>query len=434
MGLVGDVVSGLIIDNFAGGGGASLGIEWALGRSPDIAVNHNPEAVAMHAANHPATRHLCGNVWDVKPREVCAGRPVDLAWFSPDCTYHSKARGAKPFRDRNTARRRRGLAHVVVRWAREVKPRVICLENVEEFQKWGPLDDDGQPIQEKSGLSFRQWLGYLKAQGYAVEMRELRACDYGAPTTRKRLFVIARCDWQPIVWPRHTHGPGLLPPVSAAECIDWSIVAPSIFGRERPLVLPTLRRVARGLRRFVLDDPAPFIVGDIAGTMIHLGNGERVGQSPRIYDVREPLRTIVAGGVKQVVVYAFMAKHYGGNYSGPGVNVRGPFSTITTIDHHALVTANDFGSRSHDVMALLAECGERTEGYERIGDIGMRRLVPRELFRGQGFPDTYVIDPMVGTRKLSATAQVQMVGNSVPPHVAAALVRANCVAAMSRAA
>jgi DNA (cytosine-5)-methyltransferase 1 len=425
---------GLIVDNFAGGGGASLGIEWALGRSPDIAVNHNPQAVAMHAANHPATRHLCGDVWDVKPRQVCAGRTVDLAWFSPDCTFHSKARGGKPFRDRNKARRRRGLAHVVISWAREVSPTVIALENVEEFKNWGPLDEDGNPIPEKAGLSFRQWLGYLRAAGYAFEMRELRACDYGAPTTRKRLFLVARCDGLPIVWPEATHGPCRRPFVSAAECIDWSIPAPSIFGRPKPLVEASLRRVARGVRRFILDEPKPFIVGDVAGTMIHLGNGERAGQSPRVYDVREPMRTIVAGGVKLTVVYAFLAKHYGGNYNGAGIDARSPFSTITTIDHHALVTASNTGDRSAEVADLLRRFSESDVGAKRIADLGMRRLVPRELFRGQGFPDSYVIAPLVDGKPLSATAQVGMVGNSVSPHVAAAIVAANCARSQAVAA
>jgi DNA (cytosine-5)-methyltransferase 1 len=186
----------LIVDNFAGGGGASLGIEMAIGRSPDIAVNHDPRAVALHAANHPNTKHLIGDVWDVNPAEVCAGRPVGLAWFSPDCTHHSKAKGGKP-RERKKAEKSRGLAWVVVRWAKAVKPRVIILENVEEFADWGPLLEDGKPDKTRKGLTFRRWLGQLKAQGYEVEMRELRACDFGAPTIRKRLFVIARRGGRP---------------------------------------------------------------------------------------------------------------------------------------------------------------------------------------------------------------------------------------------
>jgi DNA (cytosine-5)-methyltransferase 1 len=260
----------LVVDNFAGGGGASLGIEWALGRSPDIAVNHDPEAIAMHEANHPNTRHICGNVWDVNPKGVTNGRRVGLAWFSPDCTFHSKARGAKPFRDPKSAKGRRGLAWVVTRWARAVKPRVCVVENVEELQDWGPLDANGRPDPERAGLTFRRWVGQLRACGYEVEWRELRACDFGAPTIRKRLFVIARCDGKPIVWPEPTHGPGRAKPWrTAAECIEWSLPCPSIFltreegkaiGVKRPLVEKTLARIARGVRRFVLEAPTPFIV------------------------------------------------------------------------------------------------------------------------------------------------------------------------------
>ena len=275
----------LIIDNFAGGGGASLGIEMATGRSPDIAVNHDAEAIAMHKANHPRTRHLCEDVFDVDPRKVCGGRPVGLAWFSPDCTFHSKARGAKPFRDRERARRRRGLAGVVIRWARAVRPRVIFLENVEEWKDWGPLLASGKPDPSRRGLTFRRWCAQLENAGYTLDMRELRACDYGAPTIRKRLFVIARCDGQPIVWPQPTHGPGrALPFRVAAECIDWSHPCPSIFDRKKPLADKTLRRIARGIMRFVVESPRPFIVP--------LTHGRLNDSAP--HSVDEPLRTVTA--------------------------------------------------------------------------------------------------------------------------------------------
>jgi DNA (cytosine-5)-methyltransferase 1 len=388
----------LIVDNFAGGGGASLGIEWALGRSPDIAVNHDPEAVAMHAANHPSTRHLCGDVWDVNPRQVCGGRPVGLAWFSPDCTHHSKAKGGKP-RDKGKAEKSRGLAWVVVRWARDVKPRVILLENVEEFAQWGPLDDEGRPDKTRRGLTFRRWVGELKAAGYAVESRELRAHDYGAPTIRKRLFVIARSDGLPIVWPEPTHGPGrAYPHRVAAECIQWELACRSIFGRDRPLADKTMARIARGVFRYVIGAAQPFIVplthgrvndsaphgvgaplrtitgahrgelalvapmltkfqqnsvgqpldrpvdtvlagaarfGLIAPTLVQTGYGERPGQAPRALDLYRPLGTVVPGG-KHALVAAYLAKHYGG-HEATGSDASAPLHTITTQDHHALV-------------------------------------------------------------------------------------------------
>ncbi len=271
-----DLRAGLIVDNFAGGGGASSGIELALGRSPDIAVNHDAAAIAMHEANHPVTRHLCGDVWDVDPVAVCGHRPVALAWFSPDCKHHSKAKGGKP-RDKKI----RGLAWVVVRWARTVKPAVIMLVNVEEFADWGPLLEDGTPNPEPLGWTFRRWVGSLQAAGYVVETRELRACDYGAPTTRKRLFVIARSDGQPVVWPEPTHGPGRAKPWrTAAECIDWSLPCPSIFERKKPLAEKTLARIARGIRKFVIDNPRPFIV-----PTAHAGD-------QRAHSINEPLRTI----------------------------------------------------------------------------------------------------------------------------------------------
>jgi len=219
----------LIVDNFAGGGGASLGIEMALGRPPDIAINHDAEAIAMHAANHPDTKHFCEDVWQVNPVEACAGRPVGLAWFSPDCKHFSKAKGGKP-----VSKNIRGLAWIVVKWAKAVQPRVIILENVEEFRGWGPLDDEGMPCRAKKGQTFQRWLSQLKNLGYVVEWRELRACDHGTPTIRKRLFIVARRDGQAVVWPEPTHGnpktigldlfSGHLKPWrTAAECIDWSI-------------------------------------------------------------------------------------------------------------------------------------------------------------------------------------------------------------------
>lgn len=437
----------MIIDNFAGGGGASLGIERALGRSPDIAVNHDPEAVALHTANHPTTRHLCGDVWDVKPAEVCAGRTVELAWFSPDCKHFSRAKGGKP-----VSKKIRGLAWVVTRWAAAVKPRVIILENVEEFETWGPLVDD-RPCPERRGLTFRRWVGRLRNLGYEVQWRALKACDYGAPTTRQRLFLVARCDGLPIVWPERTHRPGTYR--SASECMDWGIPVPSIFERRKPLAEKTLRRIARGVRRYVLEADRPFIVptarGAASPTLIQTGYGERPGQAPRALDLGQPLGTVVAGGVKHALVAAFLAKHYGGN-ENDGVPCTAPLATITAQDHHALVTT-PLGAGDHveDVRAFLTKFYGTSTGAPlqlplgaitaqgqhlglvtvqgqryQIGDIGMRMLVPRELYRGQGFPDSYKIDIEYNGKPLSKTAQVRMCGNSVSPPVAEAVVKANC--------
>lgn len=367
--------AGLIVDSFAGGGGASTGIERALGRPVDIAINHDAEALAMHAANHPATRHLCESVWDVDPVETCAGRRVRLAWFSPDCTFHSKARGSKPFRERNPARRKRGLAWVAVRWAKAVRPDLIMLENVEEFADWGPLLDDGTPCPLRKGLTFRRFVKQLQNCGYAVDWQELVAADFGAPTTRKRLFLIARCDGLPIVWPEPSHdrwGRGGLPKWrAAAECIDWSIPCPSIFERKRPLAEATLRRIARGIMRYVVNAAEPFIVslanadfaerpgarssnideplrtihaggGNhalVAPTLINTRNGERDGQAPRVRDILEPFATVTAQGSQGAMVAAFLARHYGG-HENDGASPAAPMHTVTAKDHHALVASH----------------------------------------------------------------------------------------------
>ena len=439
----------IVVDNFACGGGASTGIEAALGRPVEIAINHNAKALAVHLANHPRTLHLREDIRDLDPRRVCAGRPVGLGWFSPDCTYHSKARGGKPFRDRNRARRVRGLAWTVIRWAKERRPRVIMLENVEEFADWGPLDETGRPDRERRGMTFRRWHRQLENLGYRVDMRTLRACDYGAPTSRRRLFVIARSDGEEIVFPAASHGPwdGCAPYRSAAECIDWSIPCPSIFERERPLVEATLKRIARGIMRYVIDNPKPFIV-------------------PQTHPVRAPQRR------HDDLVAAFMARHYGG-HENDGHPVTWPLSTVTTQDHHHLVTSYlvKFKGTSkdgqavdeplHTVQANGLHYGEvraflmkyygtdqdprierplgtittkdrfgvvtvRGERYA-IADIGMRMLTPRELARATSFPDEYILDPIYEGKPLSKTDQVWMIGNAVPPAVAEALVRANLV-------
>ncbi|ECG0360341.1 DNA cytosine methyltransferase [Salmonella enterica] len=471
----------IIVDNFAGGGGASTGIEMAIGRSVDIAVNHDPNAIAMHTTNHPDTLHYCESVFTVKPKIVTAGRPVALAWYSPDCRHFSKAKGAKP-----VEKSIRGLAWIELRWGLEVKPRVMMLENVGEFRTWGPLlAGEMRPDPERVGETFKAFVGMLttgipanhpaleeccefleidihseqamrliNGLGYTVEYRELRACDYGAPTIRKRFFMVARCDGQPVVWPEPTHGDpkseavksGRLKPWrTAAECIDWSIPAPSIFGRKKPPAENTLKRIARGIQRFVIESASPFIVkcnhtstktsydcfrGQALGeplqtitkthgyalavphltpflagnggseyqakprpldkpahtilkqsraclvapvitrqfgasvghradepsatvtaggggksqlttaTLIQMGYGERNGQSPRVLRIERPLGTVTAGGNKFAITTAFLAKHYGGNYTGPGVGLDDPAHSITTVDHHAVVSAH----------------------------------------------------------------------------------------------
>ena len=362
----------LIIDGFAGGGGASTGVEMALGRSPDFAVNHDAAALSMHEANHPETTHMVKNIWHVDPAEMAArGQQVGLAWFSPDCKHHSKAKGGKPLE-----KGIRDLGWVPVLWAQRAKPTVIMLENVEEFQDWGPLNANSKPCQARKGETFKQVVKSLRAEGYKVEFRTLRACDYGAPTIRKRLFMVARCDGRPIIWPKPTHAKPASPAVisgkakpwrSAAEIIDWSIPCPSIFDSSaeimqkhglravRPLAENTMARVARGIQKFVLDAPQPFIVpithtksgarvepaheplrttttakgGErmvAVPSLVQVGYGERKGQAPRCLDIHAPLGTVVAGGGKAALVSAFLAQH---NTGVIGRAAHDPISTVT---------------------------------------------------------------------------------------------------------
>lgn len=313
---------GLIVDNFAGGGGASTGIEAALGRAVDIAINHDEQAIRMHEANHPGTRHIRNNIWQIDPKEVTGGQPVDLAWFSPDCKHFSKAKGGKP-REKSI----RDLAWVVVLWAKRVKPSLILLENVEEFRTWGPLCDKGFPIKERAGETFDKWQRELRKAGYKIQWKELRACDYGAPTIRKRFFMIARCDGKPIVWPEPTHGKPGSPEVlsgkrkpwrTAASIIDWSIPCPSIFERKKPLAEKTLRRIAHGIMKFVVNNPAPFIV-PVCNTSW--------GGGTRVYPGDEPLRTITtAKGGEMAVVMPHVTKFRSGAI---GHAIDEPLHTVT---------------------------------------------------------------------------------------------------------
>ncbi|MCS3602718.1 DNA (cytosine-5)-methyltransferase 1 [Buttiauxella sp. BIGb0471] len=612
----------IIVDNFAGGGGASTGIEMAIGRSVDIAINHDVNAVAMHTTNHPDTLHYCESVFDIDPKQATAGNSVGLAWFSPDCRHFSKAKGSKP-----VAREIRGLAWIVLRWALAVRPRVMMLENVEEFKTWGPLlvDDNGEqrPDPKRAGETFAAFVGMLGAGidaghpalseacdflgiapnssdalrlvnglGYDVDSRELRACDFGAPTIRKRFFMVMRCDGQPVTWPEPSHGDpkslgvlngALKPWRTAAECIDWSLDCPSIFERKRPLATNTLKRIARGIQRFVIDNPSPFIVkcnhtstrtkydcfrgqsldeplqtitkthgyaiavphltkfrtgatgqdcrepvptvtagtskrpggnghalgivgayitpfvgrqfGNSIGhavtepngtitaggggksqlvstTLIQMGYGERPGQEPLVPGLHKPLGTVVAGGGKFGLVAANLVKHFGGNYRGAGVALNEPAHTVTTTDHHGLVTSHlvilrgtcrdgrivdapapgltagglHVGNveaslattgydepRAAQALAFLRQyCGVESDGLVtvegvvyRIVDIGMRMLQPTELYRAQGFPEWYIIDQDYRGVKYAKDKQVARCGNAVPPPFAEALVRAN---------
>mgnify|MGYP004456622359 FL=1 len=415
----------LIVDNFAGGGGASTGIELATGYSVDIAINHDPEAIKMHKANHPYTKHYCEDVWQVDPVEACKGRPVGLAWFSPDCKHFSKAKGGKP-KDKFI----RGLAWVACRWAGLVRPRVIMLENVEEFKTWGPLNRRHHPIKAKQGKTFEKFVRQLTDLGYEVQFKELIAADYGAPTMRKRFFMIARCDGKPIVWPEPTHAPadseavkaGLLKPyVGAYTQLDFSLPCPSIFDTSeeikekygiravRPLAPKTMERIARGLKKFVIDNAEPFIVqvnhsgaksdyckssneplstitgkhgfGIVEPYMVQIG--QTGFAADRSKDVRKPLTTIVSknehclisptliqyhsetaqGDVRgQTIkdpimtvdssnryglVTSFLHKYYDGGYKGAGESMEKPLPTVTSWDHNSVVTANLIQMNNH---------------------------------------------------------------------------------------
>lgn len=332
----------LIVDNFAGGGGASTGIELATGYSVDIAINHDPEAIKMHKANHPNTKHYCENVWAIDPVKACNGHPVGLAWFSPDCKHFSKAKGGKP-KDKNI----RGLAWVALRWAGLVRPRVIMLENVEEFKTWGPLNRGHHPIKEKQGKTFERFVQQLRNLGYEVEFRELIAADYGAPTMRKRFFMVARCDGKPIVWPEPTHGPadseavkvGLLKPyVGAYTQIDFSRPCPSIFDTSeeikekygiravRPLAQKTMDRIARGFIKFVLNNPKPFIIQCNHG-------GER-----RPNDIREPMPTITGKHGYGIVEPYMVQIGQTGFTKDRSKDVREPLTTIVSKNEHCLIS------------------------------------------------------------------------------------------------
>lgn len=339
----------LIVDNFAGGGGASTGIWMATGRYPDFAINHDPEALAMHEANHPETVHLPEDVFAIDPVALCAGRPVVLAWFSPDCKHFSKAKGAKP-----KSKKIRGLAWVMVKWAAKVRPRVMLLENVNEFKTWGPLLSDGKPCPRRKGNTFRNFVARLRNLGYAVEWRELRASDFGAGTIRKRLYLIARCDGQPIVWPEPTHGrPGgdalLKPWRTAAESIDWALPCPSIFERKRPLAEATMRRIARGIFKFVINTAEPFVV--------NVANSKTTGRGPNAWANDEPLRTVTASSGFAAVV-PHVQKYHGERRPGEGsraIGLEEPLHTQSTENRFGFVSAHVTKFRTGSTGSEMSE-------------------------------------------------------------------------------
>jgi DNA (cytosine-5)-methyltransferase 1 len=411
-------MNGLIVDLFAGGGGASTGIEAALGRPIDIAINHNATALAVHEANHPETKHFVSDIWEVEPRIATHGQPVWVLWASPSCTHFSRARSGVP-----SSAQERSHADVVLKWVEQTRPELVFLENVQEFLTWGPLCNDGAPIPERKGELFIAWKQKLESHGYSVDWRVLDSSDYGAPTKRRRLFLVARRDGNHISWPTPTHGPGLAPYRTAAECIDWSLPIPSIFGRKKALAEKTLARIAEGIGRYVLSSD-PFIVGSAAVE------------------------------VKQGPVAAYLAKHYGGVF---GQSLTVPASTITAVDHHALTavalakfrgtspgqpmscdpraplpTISAGGIHVAAVGAMLSRFGVEprpiiVEGdHYGIVDIGMRMLEPHELLRAQfgRFGDDY--DMSAAKTK---AAKVKLIGNSVCPEVAQALVAVNVSAA-----
>ncbi|MEC4728938.1 DNA cytosine methyltransferase [Shewanella sp. D64] len=481
----------IVVDNFAGGGGASTGMELGLGRHVDIAINHDPAAIDMHRMNHPETKHYCESIWDVDPVEACQGRPVGLAWFSPDCKHFSRAKGATPV-NKNI----RGLAWVAVRWAALVPVRMIMLENVEEFLTWGPVVN-GKACKERRGETFQAFILALttglslnhpaiadikhalgddfnlskieKGLGYAVEWKIIKACDYGAPTIRKRLFLIARHDGQPIEWPQPTHGNGLLPYRTAADIIDWNIPVKSIFNRKRPLAENTMKRIAKGLEKFVINANEPFIVPGECTTPFITEHANASNQ--RNMPINEPLRTICAQvkGGHFALVAPIICRQFGNSV---GHSIDAPLGTITAsgggksqlvTSHMIKMRGDNIGHSTNEpvhtisaggfhigeVRAFLVEyygtgnahrCDKplhtvttkdrfglitiKGEDFQII-DIGMRMLEPHELFAAQGFPYDYSITHDSKGKKLSKASQVARCGNAVCPPVAQALVMAN---------
>lgn len=516
----------ITVDGFCGGGGWSTGFEFAIGRPVDIGINHDKYAIAMHKKNHPFTEHYNENIFEVDPYKATKGRPVGWAHFSPDCTHFSRAKGGTPVK-----KSIRGLAWVVTKWAGTVHPRIISMENVPEFMSWGSLcarrNKDGRiyrmdgtlaekgtyvpyseqqlvPNKKKQGKTFKRFINVMKSFGYKCEWKILTASDYGAPTIRKRLFIIFRNDGKSIIFPNPTHGNPeseevksgkLLPWHTAAECINWDLECPSIFERKKPLAENTLRRIAKGIQKFVIENPNPFIIqvnhggdnfrgqevdkpmptitakhgfGIVAPTLIQY-HGEQSKNEVRGQILEKPLQTVDTAN-RYGLVTAFMSKYFGGNYQGCGSSVDEPLHTITAVDHNALAAVHITQFNNHCIGQKVDEplktitCGEGHFGEVRaflikyysgesgqkvneplhtirtkdcfglvtikgvdyaIVDIGLRMLIPRELYNAQGFPTDYEIETDCYGNKYPKTKQVARCGNSVPPPFATALARAN---------
>ena len=413
--------NGLIIDCFAGGGGASVGIEMALGREVDIAINHDPAAILMHKTNHPDTLHLTEDIFKVDLQKYVKDRHVALMWASPDCTSHSKAKGGQP-----RSKGLRILPWAVFKHARLVKPDVIIMENVEEIQQWGPLDENGHPIKEKMGESYKQFIDAMRSIGYKVESRELIAADYGAPTTRKRWYAIFRRDKKPIIWPKQTHFENGDPKwLECGDYIDWSDLGKSIFTRKRPLAEATQRRIANGIKKYIVDNPNPYIVRDNRAIvfMIQYHSEQKAGDS-RGQRLDEPIKTIDTSN-RYGLVTAFVTKFY---KTGIGQGCDEPLHTITTSPGHFGVIAawltkyNGAGRDSGSADMPIVINGEQY----MISDIFLRMLKPEELKLMQGFPKDYIIDRDYNWNRYPKSEQVARIGNSVVPVMAKALVEANC--------
>lgn len=389
----------IIVDNFAGGGGASTGIEIATGMAVAIAINHDPAAILMHKTNHPYTEHFQASVWDIDPVAVCRGRRVGLAWFSPDCKHFSKAKGAAL-----VDRKIRGLAWITLRWAAKVRPRVIILENVEEFQTWGPVRK-GKPVKRLAGTTFRKFIFQLEALGYTVEYRELIAADYGAPTSRKRFYLVARCDGKPIVWPKPTHSKtgadGLPKWRSAAEIIDWSLPCPSVFASKaeimdryglkavRPLAKNTMRRIIRGVDKFTIRSGKPFIVPT--------GYGERTGQAPRVHDMDAPFPTVVGTGKENLCKPLLAPVTVTNTSNSVDGTVGAPVHTVTTAGNQMLVTPS------------LVSIGQ-TGGGDRIRDL--REPVPTTVSK----QEACLVSPSLIQYHTEQTESVRASGLGTPIH------------------
>ena len=427
-------MNGIIIDAFAGGGGASVGIEMALGRSVDIAINHDEQAILMHKTNHPNTLHLTEDIFTVDLQKYVSGRHVSLMWASPDCTSHGKAKGGQP---RNHGLRI--LPWAVFKHAKTILPDVVIMENVEEIQQWGPLDKNGKPIRERMGEDYRRFITAMKSLGYAFDCRELIAADYGAPTTRKRWYAIFRRDGRDISWPEQTHFKSGKPKwFECGDYIDWSDLGASIFDRKKPLAEATQKRIANGIRKYIVENPNPYIVKDgrAIAFMIQYHGEQKDGES-RGQTLREPIKTIDTSN-RYGLVTAFITKFY---KSGTGQGCDEPIHTITTSPgHFGLVSAflvkyygTGCGQELSEPLATITTKDRfglvavliKGEKYA-ISDIFLRMLKPEELKVMQGFPKDYIIDRDYRWRKYPICEQVKRIGNSVVPVMAKVLVEANC--------